>query len=179
MTEYSDDQITSKGQQKREDNALQELGLLLMDMKQVERERLPLRDDLQYALVEATRITSHEARRRHAQYIGRLIRETNSEQILQALERLNDPFRQQRLSNWVEQIVICEQPKDAESTVQQILEFFPHGDRQQLRNLTRNALKARVKDPAAAPPAEKEKFKRERRKLINYLNQLDKTAPLY
>ena len=35
MTEYSDDQITSKGQQKREDNALQELGLLLMDMKQV------------------------------------------------------------------------------------------------------------------------------------------------
>ncbi len=60
MTEYSDDQITSKGQQKREDNALQELGLLLMDMKQVERERLPLRDDLQYALVEATRITSHE-----------------------------------------------------------------------------------------------------------------------
>jgi len=79
----------------------------------------------------------------------------------------------------VEQIVICEQPKDAESTVQQILEFFPHGDRQQLRNLTRNALKARVKDPADAPPAEKEKFKRERRKLINYLNQLDKTAPLY
>jgi ribosome-associated protein len=36
-----------------------------------------------------------------------------------------------------------------------------------------------VKDPADAPPAEKEKFKRERRKLINYLNQLDKTAPLY
>ena len=30
MTEYSDDQITSKGQQKREDNALQELGLLLI-----------------------------------------------------------------------------------------------------------------------------------------------------
>ena len=71
MTEYSDDQITSKGQQKREDNALQELGLLLMDMKQVEREPLPLRDDLQYALVEATRITSHEARRRHADFSSR------------------------------------------------------------------------------------------------------------
>lgn len=179
MTEYSDEQITSKGQQKREDNALQELGLLLMDMKQVERERLPLRDDLQYALVEATRITSHEARRRHAQYIGRLIRETNSEQIIKALELLNDPFRQQRISSWVEQIVACEQPKDAGTTLQQILEFFPHGDRQQLRNLTRNALKARMEDPTTAAASEKDKFKRERRKLINYLNQLDKTAPLY
>ncbi|WP_287961781.1 DUF615 domain-containing protein, partial [Alcanivorax sp.] len=70
-------------------------------------------------------------------------------------------------------------PKDAGATLQQILEFFPHGDRQQLRNLTRNALKAQVEDPATASTAEKDKFKRERRKLINYLNQLDKTAPLY
>ena len=48
-----------------------------------------------------------------------------------------------------------------------------------MRNLTRNALKARLADPANASPGEKEKFKRERRKLMNYLNQLDKTVPLF
>jgi ribosome-associated protein len=36
-----------------------------------------------------------------------------------------------------------------------------------------------VADPATATAAEKDKFKRERRKLMSYLNQLDKTAPLY
>ena len=179
MTEYNDDLLTSKTQQKRDDSALQELGLSLMDMKPAERERLPLGDELKKALDEAGRINHHEARRRHAQYIGRLMRESNSEQIIQALEAFHDPFRQQRLTNWVEQIMACDQPRDAESTLQQVLEFFPHGERQQLRNLSRNALKSRVADPATASAAEKDKFKRERRKLMSYLNQLDKTAPLY
>lgn len=179
MTEYNDDLLTSKTQQKRDDSALQELGLSLMDMKPADRERLPLGDELKKALTEAGRINHHEARRRHAQYIGRLMRESNSEQIIQALEAFHDPFRQQRLSNWVEQIMACDQPREAEGTLQQVLDYFPHGDRQQLRNLSRNTLKARVADPATATAAEKDKFKRERRKLMNYLNQLDKTAPLY
>jgi len=88
MTEYNDDLLTSKTQQKRDDSALQELGLSLMDMKPAERERLPLGDELKKALDEAGRINHHEARRRHAQYIGRLMRESNSEQIIQALECL-------------------------------------------------------------------------------------------
>ncbi|MFT6516025.1 MAG: ribosome-associated protein, partial [Alcanivorax sp.] len=113
MTEYNDDLLTSKTQQKRDDSALQELGLSLMDMKPAERERLPLGDELKKALDEAGRINHHEARRRHAQYIGRLMRESNSEQIIQALEAFHDPFRQQRLTNWVEQIMACDQPRDA------------------------------------------------------------------
>ena len=67
MTEYNDDLLTSKTQQKRDDSALQELGLSLMDMKPAERERLPLGDELKKALDEAARINHHEARRRHAQ----------------------------------------------------------------------------------------------------------------
>ncbi len=179
MTEYNDDQYTSKSEQKRDDLALQELGQSLMELKQGEQQRLPLSDALKKGLEEARRITSNEARRRHSLYIGRLVRESNTEQIEQALATLKDPFRQQRLSNWVDQIATSEQPKEADATLQQILETFPHGDRQQLRNLTRNALKAKVADPENASAADKEKFKRERRKLMNYLNQLDKTAPLY
>ena len=53
MTEYNDDLLTSKTQQKRDDSALQELGLSLMDMKPAERERLPLGDELKKALDEA------------------------------------------------------------------------------------------------------------------------------
>lgn len=179
MTEYNDDQWTSKSEQKRDDLVLQELGQTLMALKQTEQDRLPLSDALKRGLEEARRITSNEARRRHSLYIGRLVRESNSEQIEQALAALKDPFRQQRLSNWVDQIASCDQPRDADATLQQILEAFPHGDRQQLRNLTRNALKSKLADPENASAADKDKFKRERRKLMNYLNQLDKTAPLY
>ncbi|MZR64252.1 ribosome biogenesis factor YjgA [Alcanivorax sp. DP30] len=179
MTEYNDDQYTSKSEQKRDDLALQELGQSLMELKQTEQQRLPLSDGLKKGLEEARRITSNEARRRHSLYIGRLVRESNSDQIEQALATLKDPFRQQRLSNWVDQIAASEQARDADTTLQQILEAYPHGDRQQLRNLTRNALKAKLSDPESATTADKDKFKRERRKLMNYLNQLDKTAPLY
>ncbi|MEE3321735.1 MAG: ribosome biogenesis factor YjgA [Pseudomonadota bacterium] len=179
MTEYNDDLYTSKSEQKRDDLALQELGQTLMALKQGELDRLPLSDALKKGLEEARRITSNEARRRHSLYIGRLVRESDSDQIEKALAALKDPFRQQRLSNWVDQIANSDQAKDADSTLQQILEAFPHGDRQQLRNLTRNTLKAKLSDPESASNDEKDKFKRERRKLMNYLNQLDKTAPLY
>ncbi len=179
MTEYNDDQWTSKSEQKRDDLVLQELGQSLMELKQGEQQRLPLSDALKKGLEEARRITSNEARRRHSLYIGRLVRESDSELIEKALASLNDPFRQQRLSNWVDQIANSEQARDADDTLQQILQAFPHGDRQQLRNLTRNALKAKVPDLTTATPEAKDKFKRERRKLMNYLNQLDKTAPLY
>ena len=84
--------------------------------------------------------------------MGRLMRESNSEQIMQALDALHDPFRQQRLTNWTDQILACEQAREAEGILQQVLDFFPHGERQQLRNLTRNALKARTPDPATATP---------------------------
>ncbi|MCK0154978.1 DUF615 domain-containing protein [Alcanivorax sp. S6407] len=179
MTEYNDDQWTSKSEQKRDDLVLQELGQSLMELKQGEQQRLPLSDALKKGLEEARRITSNEARRRHSLYIGRLVRESDSELIEKALASLKDPFRQQRLSNWVDQIANSEQARDADDTLQQILQAFPHGDRQQLRNLTRNALKAKVPDLTTATPEAKDKFKRERRKLMNYLNQLDKTAPLY
>ncbi len=179
MTEYNDDLYTSKSEQKRDDLVLQELGQSLMALKQSEQDRLPLGDSLRKGLEEARRITSNEARRRHSLYIGRLVRESNSDQIEQALAALKDPFRQQRLTNWVDKIAACEQAREADPTLQQILEAFPHGDRQQLRNLTRNTLKARVADPASASAADKDRFKRERRKLMNYLNELDKTAPLY
>ncbi|EKF74169.1 hypothetical protein A11A3_10132 [Alcanivorax hongdengensis A-11-3] len=179
MTEYNDDDYTSKTQLKRDDQALQEIGLSLMELKESELARLPLTDSLLKALDEAKRITSNEARRRHAQFLGRLVRESDSERIIAALAALQDPFRSQRLTNWVDEIAGKPQLRDAETVLQQVLEFFPHGDRQQLRNLARNMLKTRLDDPASASAEQKDRFKRERRKLMNYLNQLDKSAPLY
>ena len=81
MTEYNDDLYTSKSEQKRDDLVLQELGQSLMALKQSEQDRLPLGDSLRKGLEEARRITSNEARRRHSLYIGRLVRESNSDQI--------------------------------------------------------------------------------------------------
>lgn len=175
MTEYNDDLPTSKAQQKRDQATLQQLGLSLMDMKPAQRERLPLSPTLLQALEDARRITSNEARRRHAQYIGRVMRESDSDLIIQALASLNDPLRQQRLTNWVEAVLDCEQIRDTDATIQQILDFYPHGERQTLRNRIRNLHKAKPAESEAA----RTRLQTERRKLMNYLNELDQSAPLY
>src|SRR5699024_11757145 len=81
------DNTQSKSAYKREATSLQELGTKLMALTSEQLARLPLNESLQAGLAEARRIRSQEARRRHASYIGRLVRETNHYQIEDALAR--------------------------------------------------------------------------------------------
>ncbi len=55
-------------------HALQALGETLIAMNPTERSRFPLSDDMLRAIDETARIRSHEGRRRHMQYVGKLIR---------------------------------------------------------------------------------------------------------
>lgn len=178
MTEYNDTPA-SKTRRKQDMQALQEVGLTLMGLKPEQRARLPLTDGLEKALDEARRITNLDARRRHALFIGRLIYDANSEEIVTAVEALRNPLRQQRLQYWTEQIAGCDGPKEAEPVVQQILDEYPQGDRQALRNQARNLIKARPADPDSADADQRARFKRERKRFQGLLNDLEKNAPLY
>ena len=90
--EYND---KSRSQKKRESTAMQERGKELADLSPATQRNLPLSPELAEALVEWRSLKSHEARRRHMQYIGRLMREMdNPESLTAALDDLQNNRRQ-------------------------------------------------------------------------------------
>lgn len=173
--EYTDE-LPSKSQRKREADELQEQGLRLMNLKPIDLARLPLSDDLIRAIDESRRVTKNEARRRHAQYVGRLMRETDAEAIIAGMDSLHDPLRQQRLLDWVDRLTKLTAINDSGALIEEVLDWYPETDRQHLRNLARNLL--------AAKPAEEseqrndEHFRRARRKMLDYLNDLERNSQL-
>ncbi len=84
----------SKSQLKREMHALQALGETLIAMKPAERARFPLSDDMLRAIEETSRIRSHEGRRRHMQYVGKLIRKED----LTAIQGVSMPSNKRKSS---------------------------------------------------------------------------------
>lgn len=171
------DNTQSKSAYKREATSLQELGTKLMALTSEQLARLPLNESLQAGLAEARRIRSQEARRRHASYIGRLVRETNHYQIEDALAALTDPLRQQRLQDWLQRLAA--DAAQLAAVFDEIMHTYPFANRQQLRQLLRHFVAAVPIDPANATKGEQEKFKRERRRTHQHLYQLDQQAPLY
>lgn len=157
----SDDEIKSKTQLKREMHALQELGSKLLDQKPEMLAKLELTDELRAAIDEMNRIRSNEARRRHLQYIGKLMRDVDVDQIRETIERQEAGtaayvrhFHQ--LEVWRDRLL------ENDDHIAAFVEDYPLADRQHLRQLLRNARREaeRNKPPAAA------------RKLFKYIREL-------
>ena len=132
----------SKSQRKRDMHALQGLGEALVELSAERLARIDMPDALRSALLETQRITSHGARRRQLQYVGRLMREVDVEPIREALAALNgasaaETARQHRLERLRERLL------DDEATLTEIGNAFPGADLQRLRQLRRSALKER------------------------------------
>ena len=72
----------SRSQKKRDSTALQELGMELARLPLRELARLGISKALLEAFSDLASITSHEARRRQLQYVGRLMREEEDVQRL-------------------------------------------------------------------------------------------------
>ena len=174
MEQYSDDELPSKSELKKEMEQLQEYGLQLMALKPHDLARLPLDGALLRAIEEARRITAHEARRRHAQYVGKLMRDEESQRVIPALIEMKNPQRQRWLLDWQERLVELADSKAAETLVNEMMSRYADTDRQTLRNLCRNVLGARV--DRDAEQAAQEKYRRERKKLSEYLNDLERNC---
>jgi len=71
----------SKSQRKREMHALQGLGADLVKLSAEQLDRLDLPAELREAVAFAHRVTSHEAKRRHMQYLGKLMRQVDADAI--------------------------------------------------------------------------------------------------
>lgn len=176
MNDFYQDDYVSKSELKRESARQQELGEQLMALSAEQLTRLPLNSSLLNALNEAKRITSHEARRRHASYVGKLVRASDNIAIEDALTALNDPLRAQRLLNWLERLE--QEPQNNAVIFNEVLNFYPHSDRQHLRHLIRHFVGG-IPNTESPDDNAKQKFRREKRRLHQYLRELDLQAPLY
>lgn len=139
----SADERPSKSQLKREMHALQALGEQLIAMKDSERSRFPLSDDLLRAIEETGRIKAREARRRHMQYVGKLMRREDLDGIQAVFddmerEKLRRDHAFHHLEAWRDRLI-----EEGDPAIEPLLSEYPGIDRQALRQLIRNARRER------------------------------------
>ena len=82
----------SRSQKKRDSSALQKIGEEIANLPPAKLAKLPLTNDLQNACQEYKKITNKEAKRRHLQYIGRLMREAQLENELNGKEDIVNAY---------------------------------------------------------------------------------------
>jgi ribosome-associated protein len=154
----------SKSELKRQMTALQEIGESLIALSDKQLAKIPVGDErLLLAIAETRRIKSHNARRRHMQFIGRLMRDIDPEPITTALAAI----RSQRQEK-TEAFHALEQLRDemlaaGPGGVELAMGRWDHGDRQQLRQLI---LQHQREVKQGKPPAAS-------RKLFKYLRALE------
>lgn len=148
----------SKSAVKREMQRLQDIGKRLTEMNPGQWEKLTLSDTLIVALEESKRLKQNEAKRRHMQYIGKVMRNEDIDAIQNELDLL-DPSSEAygrltgQLEKWRDRLV-----KDAKA-MNQFIDEYPNVDRQQLRNLVRNAAKEVSSEPPKPGTAFKKLYK--------------------
>lgn len=156
MTDFQDeeqlDEGKSKSQIKRELHELQELGRRLTELKPAQLDKLPLTDKLRRALDEAHRHTARGALKRHLSFVGKLMRDQDIEAIQAYVDRLDSSSQAHaqhfhNIERWRDRLVSGD-PAQQEAFIAE----YPETDRQNLRNLVRQAQKeaAENKPPAAA-----------------------------
>lgn len=77
----------SKTQRKKASHDLQKLGLALAELSDARLQALALDESLRDALMAAKTIRTHEGRRRHMQYVGKLMRRIDAGPLEEAVAR--------------------------------------------------------------------------------------------
>jgi ribosome-associated protein len=137
-----DQELKSKTEIKREMHQLQDFGQRLIEMSKHQRSRLPLTEDLKYAMIVADKIRNkNEALRRHIRHIAKILLETDLAPIHQAIDVMANKHQQEtakftRLDNLRDELI--EQGNEA---IEALLTEFEQMERQKLKQLVRNAAK--------------------------------------
>lgn len=132
----------SKSALKREMSARQALGETLCELSAKQLAAIPIEDEaLLQAIVETRSINTRSALRRHRQFIGKLMRHIDPQPIQDALDALHQS-RSAAAGEFHELEALRDALlKDGDAALPAVLEVFPEADRQQLRQLVRQARK--------------------------------------
>lgn len=152
----------SKSQRKRDMHALQDMGAQLVALSEKQLAEFELPEDLRRAIAEMRNITKNEARRRHLQFIGKLMRKADAEAIALQLEARASKNHlhvqhQHITERWRDRLLAGES-----GALEEFIGQYPDVDIQHLRQLIRQAQKEQSQNK---PPAHA-------RKLFRYLRDI-------
>jgi ribosome-associated protein len=133
------DDLPSRSQLKRDSQQLRDMGEQLVLMPNAHLDKITMDSSLLEAIKEARRLKNLDARRRQIQYIGKLMRNMDLTEIRYSIEKLNhqsQTFRQHfaMLEQWRDRLI-----DEGNSAIEEFLIAYPNADRQQIRNLLRQA----------------------------------------
>lgn len=159
----------SKTELKRQMQALQALGEQLVELNRDQFARLDLPEELREAVDFAHRVTRHEARRRHMQYLGKLMRQVDADAIRSALERVTGESRaavslMSRAETWRERLL------DDDDALTAFVAEHADADVQWLRSAIRAA--RRERELQQAPKHARELYRRLHQTLDNDLRSV-------
>jgi ribosome-associated protein len=145
--------------------SLQVLGQALADLPEDRLAKIAMDDTLRAAFAEHRRTRSHEGRRRHMQYIGKLMRTADEAALREALAEATLGSAQQtlklhELERWRDELIA-----DDEALARWLAEH-PGTDTQRLRSLIRAARR----DAAGTDPTQRQP--RSARELFQFLKPL-------
>ena len=162
-----DNEEVSRSQRKREATAIQKLGEKLTELGPASLRTLDLSHDIMTAVIEWHSLPTREAKRRHLQFIGRLMRDVDTDAIAEAVEALSAPHRESTTVFHELEALRERLLEEGPEAVDEVISRWPHADRQQLRQLVRNAQSERK---AGRPP-------RNFRLLFKLLREIEASAP--
>jgi ribosome-associated protein len=150
----SSDIRKSKSQRKREMTALQDLGAEIEALPREKFKRVPLPEHVAEALIDARRITDHEGKRRQMQYVGKVMRSLDDDEVA-AIRRVLDTFKGASRAE-ISRLHLIERWRDRllsdDAAMTSYCAEYPETDVQTLRTLVRNARREaqQQKPPRAA-----------------------------
>lgn len=158
----------SKSQRKREANEILDLAKQLVSMTESRLKKMPLDPDLRDEVNFARNIRAHGARKRQLMTVGKILRRSDNEELLDAVNNVNQKNRQENarfhhIEAWRNKLI-----EGSDKELSELLEQTTVANAQNLRQLIRNAKKeAKLGKPPTAS-----------RKLFKLLRELDTENPL-
>jgi ribosome-associated protein len=158
----------SKSELKRQSNELQKLGETLIEAPRDRVKRVPMPDEVKDAILMAQTISNHEGRRRQLQFVGKLMRTLDEEEVA-VIQRTIESWKGTSKAE-AAALHALERRREKlladDKALTQLLEEHPHLDVQHLRTLIRNARKEQAENK---PP-------KAYREIFQILKELDAKA---
>ncbi len=162
----------SKSELKRQSNELQKLGEQLIEAPRDRVKRVPMPDEVKDAILMAQTITNHEGRRRQLQYVGKMMRTLDEEEVA-VIQRTIESWKGASKAETAS-LHALERRRDKlladDKALTQLLGEHPELDAQHLRTLIRNARKEQAENKP--PKAYREIFQ-----ILKDLAKAPKAAP--
>lgn len=147
----------SKSQRKRDAHAVKDLGETLVNLEASQLTKFDLPEFIVNVINETRRIKKHGARKRQIMYLGKQLRQLDTDVLMQQLEKLQRPHLEDtallhQIERWRDRLL-----QEGQEAITDFFNQHPQADRQQLRQLVRNSQQQAQQQ--AAPKSARQLFK--------------------